>query len=88
MGRPSKRNSLRSHARRRCAQRHGIVLDENRRRRIITAIQAGRARFIERQSNRITVWSVPYDDGALRVVYDKRHEIVTVLPPDKENEHE
>ena len=89
MGRANKQKSLRRHARRRCWQRYAIVLNEDLRRRIIGEIQAGSGRFIQRQSNRITVWAVSCGDGELRVVYDsRRHEIVTVLPPAQENEHE
>ena len=39
--------------------------------------------FVERQSNRVTVWDVQIDGIVARVVYDKnRQNIITILPPD------
>lgn len=45
-------------------------------------IQNGNGIFIEKQSNRVTVWDLSLNSSVYRVVYDKdRKRIVTVLPP-------
>lgn len=76
-----KKNAQRVHARRRMRQRFGIELGEVRRRSIVQAIQSGRARFVRRQSCRVTLWRVEVDGVEVAIVYDsKRKEIVTILP--------
>lgn len=81
---PSKRISQMRHAKRRAFERYGIVLNMNE---AVKQIQSGKGDFLERRSNRITVWLVQQQNKEIRVVYDKlRHVIVTCLPwPDKES---
>lgn len=67
----------------RCLQRHGFYLEPHGHKTIIKAIQEGRAKPIERQSNRITLFRVEYNGKFLRVAYDnKRKTLATVLPDD------
>ncbi|RJO61085.1 MAG: hypothetical protein C4542_07305 [Dehalococcoidia bacterium] len=73
------------HARKRVAQRYGKALSSDAIKRIARLIKTNNdsCAFIERQSLRVTVWDVPYEGQTYRVVYDnKRHSIVTFLPPD------
>lgn len=71
--------------------RYGIVLTQALREDLIREIQTASglesdgARFVEKQSNRVTVWDVRLPDNPevelVRVCYDKiRKEIITVLP--------
>ena len=63
-------------------QRYGLRITKSAAQDIVNKIQHGKARFIEKQSNRVSVWEVSDDDGnPMRIVYDKlRHTIVTFLP--------
>lgn len=79
--RPDKRKCQIKHAKKRAVQRYGLELSRIDVAQIIETIQRNGAQFIERQSNRVTVWSVPFEDRNLKVVYDKmRKSIVTCLP--------
>lgn len=76
-----KRKAQLKHARRRFDGRFDIKLNDNEYLQLVNKIQKGNAEFIERQSNRVTVWNVSYNDKVIRVVYDKRTKvIVTALP--------
>jgi hypothetical protein len=83
-----KAKSQRIHASRRSLERHGVWLTSAVQRDIVRQIQSKTAAvFVERQSLRITVWDVVYNERKFRVVYDsKRHTLVTVLPPPNESE--
>ncbi|MEI7475700.1 MAG: hypothetical protein WCK67_13075 [bacterium] len=51
--------------------------------RFVKQIQTGKADFIERKSNRLTIWAINYENQTLVFVYDKeRKSIATVLPKD------
>jgi len=79
--RTPKVRSLRIHAKRRLSERYGIAVDRVGLAEIVILIQAGKSRFVERQSNRVTVWDVPFRGQVVRVVYDTmRHAVVTALP--------
>jgi hypothetical protein len=68
------------HARRRAAHRFGINLSPKTHDQLIQDIQTGKALFVEKQSNRISVWDLKYDNQILRLVYDRqRKQIVTIL---------
>ena len=78
-----KAKDLRIHANKRLRQRHGMPLCNKLRNTLIKAVQDDEAVFVERQSNRVTVWEYTVDGELLRFVYDKkRKEIVTFLPHD------
>lgn len=76
-----KKTSERIHAKRRALQRYHIDFTKEVRNHIKTQIRNSTGKFLYRQSRRVTVWEVTYENIPLRVVYDtKRSEIVTVLP--------
>lgn len=73
------------HARRRFIQRFGIPLTKELKAKLLDLIYAGHAQFIEKQSNRISLFdmNIPDNGTKIRVVYDKiRHNIVSVLYPE------
>jgi hypothetical protein len=75
-----KETSIRIHAARRCVQRKGFVLSKRIHNGLVSVIKRNEAKFIRRQSNRVTVWEVIFEDINYRVVYDKNRKlIVTVL---------
>ena len=74
---PKKRNQ-RYHAEIRSFQRFGFVIDVDE---AIRDIQQGRAKFLFRQSNRVTAWEISQKGERIVVIYDKmRKMIVTTLP--------
>ena len=73
------------HFTKRCIERIGYVPDTKT---IIKKIQNNELEFVERQSNRITLfkWLEPMNKLECRLVYDKeRHKIVTILFEEREN---
>jgi hypothetical protein len=59
-------------------RRYGITLDHSA---ALADIHSGKARFVERQSHRVTLWLVEQHGKIMPVVYDKdRDSIATVLP--------
>lgn len=77
----TKLEAQRIHAKRRAYERHGLVLNRQHLREIVTLIQRQKATLVERTSLRVTVWELTYLDIPIRVVYDaKRKTIVTFLP--------
>lgn len=78
-----KARALLRHAKRRANTRYGLDLTNNDLQEIVRLIKQQKAKFIERQSLRVTHWEVEYKGETLRAVYDKRRsQIVTFLPPD------
>lgn len=78
----NKASAQRYHAGKRAAQRVGATTEDLD--RWLADIQASppRARFLLRQSHRVTLWAVRHATGEVPVVYDKeRKVIVSVLPP-------
>lgn len=76
-----KHRAQRAHAKRRLRERYGLTVNRHDLCALVSLIQGGQGRMVLRQSNRVTVWEVPFQDQLLRVVYDSlRHEIVTALP--------
>lgn len=81
----SKLKTVLKHANRRCKERFGVSLKKEEQQEVIKLIQRHEAVFVERQSNRITVWDVLYKNTDMRVVYDtSRKVIVTVLFRERE----
>lgn len=73
----SKKKAVKIHFQKRSLERVGVLLNENA---IVGLIQENKLEFIERQSNRITVWRYVFMDKIYRVVYDKqRKQIVTIF---------
>lgn len=75
-----KSESQEEHFRRRMRERFGVSVDQNTYSQFVRIIQGNQARFVERQSGRITVWDINFQGETLRVVYDKnRKKVVTAL---------
>lgn len=73
----SKAKAQRKHARKRSYQRLGFVFDEKQ---AIADIKSQKAEFIEKQSNRVSVWKMEQDGTEFYAIYDKsRKTIVTVM---------
>ena len=84
-GRGNKAKAQEIHARSRAVHRYGIELTPVVLGEWLGQIQSDTptARFLERQSHRITLWAVRHNGREVPVVYDKtRGTIVSVLPPD------
>jgi len=78
----------RKHAKRRMAERFGISVGDETLREVVLAIQQGKATFVRKQSNRVTLWEVMIHDILTRVVYDKNtKEIITILRPGDESQY-
>ena len=86
MGRKyGKGKSERFHARRRFGERMGVTLTRKMHHDLVQRIREGKATFVERQSNRITLWRMNVKGESCVVVYDKaRGNIVTVLDEEEE----
>ena len=83
MNKLNKTKCQRAHAKRRANQRYGLSLNRDKLNAMVRLIQEGKCTFIERQSNRVTVFSLLFEGLTFPVVYDKqRKTIVTVLPPE------
>jgi hypothetical protein len=81
----NKAQSQRRHAKRRAVERYALDLNRKDLARIVADIQHGRARFLGRQSNRVSLFGVSLSiHGVMRevpVVYDReRKQVVTLLP--------
>ena len=77
----SKAKSQELHARRRFEQRTGVVFSPKVNDELVAQIQDHKAQFIERSTNRVTIWWVMHGRKWFPVVYDKHSKkIVTVLP--------
>ena len=84
--RMSKDKAERRHAFARFAERFGCGLSNETYNEMIRQIQDGRATFLHKQSNRVTVWRLIYEGKFVRVAYDRdRHNIVTFMPEENEN---
>jgi hypothetical protein len=78
----SKKKALKAHFERRSIERIGVLLNEKE---LIKKIQANELEFVERQSNRVTVFRYKFKGENYRLVYDKtRKQIITVLFEKKE----
>lgn len=79
-----KKTSERIHAKKRALQRYDLVFTKKVRNEVKAKIRNSKGKFLFRQSRRVTVWQVEYDNKPLKVVYDTlRGEIVTFLPLDE-----
>ena len=79
----NKKQYLKKHFMQRSVERVGVFLEPNE---IIKQIQNNKLEFIERKSNRVTLWKYYYKDTAYKVIYDKqRKELVTIIPMDENN---
>ena len=77
-----KRRNQIKHARNRFQKRFDIRLNDNQYNQIVNRVKKGRASFVRRQSNRISLWDLDFEGQRIRVVYDKKTAaIVTALYP-------
>ena len=77
----SKAKNQKKHSKRRAAERYDLELHQDAEASIIRAIQGGEAKFIRRQSYRVSIFEVEHEGRTLPVVYDrKRKTIATILP--------
>lgn len=82
----SKQKQIKRHLRKRLNQRFETRLTKDLHNNIVRQIQKGLAEFVERQSNRVTLWLVEIEGETIKAVYDsKRKQIVTVLFHHREN---
>ena len=73
--------TLQAHFKRRMYERWGILLKNGQEKEIVDLIQTGQAKFVGRQSNRVTVWNVPYLGMTIPMLYDStRKQMITALP--------
>lgn len=80
-----KKKSYDFHVTQRSVERYGVAFTKATISSFVSQIQGGKATFISRSSNRVTVWYVIHPDTQeqIKVVYDKiRKAIVTILPKD------
>lgn len=83
VGRFSKKQNQKFHAELRSVQRFGFMIDVEK---AIKDIQSQKARFVERQSLRCTLWVIEQNGKEMTVVYDRmRKMIVTVLPEERQD---
>lgn len=77
----TKKQNERQHATRRAALRFGIHWNRHKLRQFKKDIANSKWPTIEKQSNRITIFSAVIDEQKVAVVYDKqRKEVVTFMP--------
>ena len=73
----NKKEAQRKHFERRSIERVGVLLNQKD---LVQQIQSGGLEFIERQSNRITLYRLNHLEKFYRVVYDKnRKQVVTIM---------
>ena len=73
----------RAHAIARAKQRFNLELSWVDLIDIKDAIKDGKARFLKKQSNRVSLWELMVKGNLMKVVYDsKRHTVVTVMYPE------
>lgn len=78
-----KKKAQKSHAKARAVQRYGITLKEHEYQEICKWIAQAdpRAIWLEKQSLRVSLYAVRWQEQWLPVVYDKhRHSIASILP--------
>ncbi len=78
--RDNKKYRQRVHAKRGAAERYGLELHDHELDALIAQIKANKAKFVCRESHRVTRWIVKHGGLELACIYDTtRQEIVTFL---------
>jgi len=76
----NKKQAQIQHAKRRCAERLGVVISRKDIKDMVNRIQQGDGEFVRKQSNRVTLWKMDIAGQEATVVYDKlRKTIVSVI---------
>lgn len=75
-----KKIKQRIHTKQRLEERYDLKLNRHDLKTLVSKIQRGDAKFLRRQSNRVTHWMVNYLGKKILLVYDKkRQSIITAL---------
>lgn len=81
--RRSKRRDQQRHTQQRALARTGLNIGPRQQELIVQKIASGNAEFVRKQSNRVSVFDVEYEEMTLRVVYDKhRKSLATIMTPE------
>lgn len=76
-----KANAQRYHTVKRASERFGLYLSDSNVTDIVKFIQSNKATFLERQSNRVTVWLMALEGINIVVVYDSQRKELAILYP-------
>lgn len=83
MAHETKAQSEKAHAIMRAEQRYGIKLNRKSYMELVKTIQSGKARFLFKETNRLSHFMVTAEGQQCHAVYDRlRGRIVTFLPKD------
>lgn len=81
--RRSKRKDQQRHTRLRALERTGLNITVRDQEQIVQKIQRGECTMVRKQSNRVSVFDVEYEETTLRVVYDRhRKSLATIMTPE------
>lgn len=83
-----KKNAQNVHFKKRMIQRYRIFFNKNQKKEMISQIKRGTAKFLYKESNTKSIWSIQFRGRNIPVVYDNiRKNLVTCLDWDmvKEN---
>lgn len=76
------------HATRRALERYGIELNSYKRQEIVSMIQTGQAECVRKQSHKVSIFSLQYENKEMIVVYDKhRKTLASFLPIEAKYEY-
>ena len=79
----SKRRDQQRHARKRAQQRLGMNIGAAQQEEIVGKIQSGEAAFVRKDSNRVSLFDVEFQEVTLRVAYDRqRKSLATIMTPE------
>lgn len=77
----TKTEAQNKHAKQRAMERYGIDLNRHKREQIIRMIQNGQAECVRKQSLRVSIFSVQFEDKEVIVVYDKQRKTLASFLP-------
>ena len=81
--RRSKKRDQQRHTQQRAMARTGLNISARQQEAIVQMIQRGEGTLIRKQSNRVSVFDVDYEETTLRIVYDRhRKSIATIMTPE------
>lgn len=87
MGKKKKKSQY-QHAQKRASERYGLTVGHKTYEELCRKIQKHDCVFLEKQSNRVTMFAVCIEGEWMPVIYDKdRHSIVTFLPKEALDPH-
>lgn len=78
-----KKRDQQRHTQQRALARTGLNISARQQDAIVQQIQRGECTLVRKQSNRVTVFDVEYEEMTLRVVYDRqRKSLATIMTPE------